>query len=373
MTQYNNRLAVGKGVYSNTNLSSWTRGFRNKNRIRPMRPFPNIVTPPTPAPLDDTTTASPLVAIPAVVGTQGGVAGFAYAPDGKLHVTTFQDKIDVLEDGVLLDSYPDNGNAFCMKFTKDGEYLVAGGIYGVLSVFKGKELVSTTQTNDGQAYQVDVLEVRRGSGETMLLIGTASINSDKENEIVTRIWSFVDRTDGIKLVETMPDYIYSLDFSPIIDDTAVSFAGGSGASIYFFKIILSNLDIVQTQKIDDADMRYAVMSVDYNANGSRIVTAGQDGRVKQWDLSGQLLTRHDQAHKTGVYTHAAYSPDGKYIVSGADTGSNIKIWDSDAYGGQPLRVINAGGTYDAGFSPNGLFVTTFSTQTKNVETYRVSE
>jgi WD40 repeat protein len=69
-----------------------------------------------------------------------------------------------------------------------------------------------------------------------------------------------------------------------------------------------------------------VFSVAYNKDGSRLVGAASDGRLKVWDArTGRKLGVIGE-HKREI-SIVAFSPDGKLLVS-AGTDNTVKLWDA---------------------------------------------
>ena len=72
-----------------------------------------------------------------------------------------------------------------------------------------------------------------------------------------------------------------------------------------------------------------VLGVAYSPDGTRIVSGGDDGRVRQWDSeSGAAVGTPLEGHGDWVRS-VAYSPDGTRIVSGGDDG-RVRQWDSES-------------------------------------------
>ena len=95
------------------------------------------------------------------------------------------------------------------------------------------------------------------------------------------------------------------------------------------------------------------------SDGKRIVTASEDKTARQWDAEtgkpiGEPLTGH-----ADVVWSAAFSPDGKRIVTAsADT---ARLWDAETGKpiGEPLTG-HADVVWSAAFSPDGKRIVTAS-------------
>ncbi|MEH1930598.1 nSTAND1 domain-containing NTPase [Nostoc sp.] len=79
-----------------------------------------------------------------------------------------------------------------------------------------------------------------------------------------------------------------------------------------------------------------VSSVAISADGQTIVSGGEDGTVRLWNLQGQTLTEPLRGHK-GWVNSVAISADGQTIVSGGRDGA-VRLWNLQGLPlAQPLR------------------------------------
>jgi WD40 repeat protein len=69
----------------------------------------------------------------------------------------------------------------------------------------------------------------------------------------------------------------------------------------------------------------SVNSVWFHPGGNQLVTAGDDGTVRQWDLKGKQIRKEFQAHQEGVET-VRMSPNGQNLATAGKNGQ-VKLWD----------------------------------------------
>jgi WD40 repeat protein/DNA-binding SARP family transcriptional activator len=110
--------------------------------------------------------------------------------------------------------------------------------------------------------------------------------------------------------------------------------------------------------VQASDISY-VMSPDYNPDGTRVATGGEDGTLRIWDPeTGQELMAIE-AHEDRV-DGVAFSPDGAKILT-ASHDNTAKIWDAET--GENLLTVEEihppeweiwqTGAWGADFSPDG--------------------
>ena len=101
-----------------------------------------------------------------------------------------------------------------------------------------------------------------------------------------------------------------------------------------------------------------VISAAFSPDGKRIVTASGDYTARVWDAAAGKLLATLAGHKNVVYS-AAFSPDGNRIVT-ASWDHTAKVWD--AANGQLIFTLagNTDSVWSAQFSPDGSRIVTAS-------------
>lgn len=113
-----------------------------------------------------------------------------------------------------------------------------------------------------------------------------------------------------------------------------------------------------------------VLSAAYSPDGKSILTTSQDGSVRLWDIaSGQAITITTY---TGGITSAAFSYDGKLILTtGQDQGQDgvAELWNPD---GSRVAILagHTGSVLWGSFSPDGTLIVTAG-QDKTARLWRV--
>lgn len=103
---------------------------------------------------------------------------------------------------------------------------------------------------------------------------------------------------------------------------------------------------------------YWVMAVAFSPNGKLLATGSLDGSTRIWDLATGRITRTFPGHTGGVFA-VAFSPNGKVLATaGKDRAS--RLWSVTS--GRRMRVLSGhtGGLTGVAFSPDGALLATSS-------------
>ncbi|HYO73339.1 MAG TPA: WD40 repeat domain-containing protein, partial [Archangium sp.] len=97
----------------------------------------------------------------------------------------------------------------------------------------------------------------------------------------------------------------------------------------------------------------------FNADGTQLVTASEDGSAWVWKTDGTLLARlvDPRGHRVRIHS-AAFSRDGTYVVTGSED-QTVRLWRPD---GTLVLMLNVRGgpVRSVAFSPDGTHLLTAS-------------
>jgi WD40 repeat protein len=103
----------------------------------------------------------------------------------------------------------------------------------------------------------------------------------------------------------------------------------------------------------------AVRAAAFSPDGRLLLTAGDDGRTRIWDVAGGRPLRTLGGHDDGSVTRAAFSPDGKLVATGGSDGL-ARIWDVETGRVRAILSGHRDRILDVAFAPSGDLVVTAS-------------
>jgi WD40 repeat protein len=74
----------------------------------------------------------------------------------------------------------------------------------------------------------------------------------------------------------------------------------------------------------------SLWDVAFSPDGKLLVTAGDDGRIKVWKMTGSVPSAEGHVLTTNGQAYVAFSPNGKYLVEGSQTGE-YKVYDAATF------------------------------------------
>ena len=92
----------------------------------------------------------------------------------------------------------------------------------------------------------------------------------------------------------------------------------------------------------------------FSRDGSKVVTASEDGKVRIYSTSGWNL-EHTLSGHDGAVRWAEFSPNGQWVVSCGDD-KTVRVWSAET--GELLRTLRESQepVLTAAFSPNSQYI-----------------
>ncbi|MGJ3239089.1 MAG: protein kinase domain-containing protein [Anaerolineae bacterium] len=177
-------------------------------------------------------------------------------------------------------------------------------------------------------------------------------------DATVRLWDFETGAE-LAVLEGHTRPIWALAFSP--DGQYVASAGEDGHIIVWDVAEGTIARIIDAQpdpsELDNPNAVVQVYTLDFNADGTRLLSGGDDSLVRLWDAETGTEIRILNAHQDWVRT-VQFDPDNEAIVSG-DRDGILYFWDADTGAVlTSLRTPHENGIYRAAFSLEGEFMAT---------------
>lgn len=215
------------------------------------------------------------------------------------------------------------GYVYCVALSPDKRWTVASGFYGDILVYA---------TTDLQLYATRATKKKRTKALAFSPDGSLLASTSTAGRIL--LWSFPGDCSSTSCdLELLPvtlshsgSWTFPVAFDP--DSTAALtriVSGTDGGMIKRWRI--ENVDAASPEVSFTAVDTGAVYSLDWSPDGSRIV-AGGSGDITVYDADTlEVLFRNGDAH-AGRVNDIVFSPDSTQILSGGDDGA-LKLWDLD--------------------------------------------
>jgi len=191
---------------------------------------------------------------------------------------------------------------------------------------------NATESRASRAYRRLLASIAL-SAVVLLAVSTESL----AEQIITQ----AIRTFGLGTLEAVA-------YSP--DGRYIATCGGGGAFIWD----------VQTGSVirTFTGHTYAVTSVAFSPDGTKVLTGSGDCTAKLWDAATGACIRTFTGHTDSVYS-VAFSPDGSKVLTGS-VDNTAKLWDAAT--GSLIRTFTGHSSYvlSVAFSPDGTKVLTGS-------------
>ena len=245
------------------------------------------------------------------------VTALAWSADGKLLATAGSDgvvRVRRLADGsdaepIALPAH--KGWVWGLAFHPDGKRLASAGRDGVLRICDVETAKELTRFADRKGRITSVAFSPDGRA-------LASGGEDHLVEIRDLATGAIERT-----IAGHKGWVYSLAFSPDSKRLASS-------SVYLNQI--SDLADASTEHTTlqghtDQMRGLAPPGRSFNADFTRLASAGFDQTVRVWDVEAKKELRRLKGH-TGHVNSVSFHPDGKSLATASDDGT-VRLWDLD--------------------------------------------
>ncbi|WDQ19216.1 hypothetical protein PSR62_11950 [Rhodopirellula sp. P2] len=249
--------------------------------------------------------------VPVVTQRAAATTAIGASPWAPLVALAGQKQISLYhtETAELLGVLPfEEGIPQSIRFSRDGQYLIAGGgehsVQGIAAVYSIKTGERVAQVGDelDTVFDADV-------NDTMTRIALGGPQ---------RMLRIYDATDGTQLfdIKKHTDWIYSVAYSP--DGVLIASGDRSGG------LVVWEADTGR-QYLDLAGHKGAIRAIAWRDDSNVLASASEDGTVKLWDMNSGKAIRSINAGSGGV-TAVQFDHKGQLVTASKDR--KVRLWDA---------------------------------------------
>jgi hypothetical protein len=249
---------------------------------------------------------------PQIPPRASAISALAVSPVAPIAVVSGHRQILVfdLDGGKLLGAlrFPE-GDVFSLKFSRDGQTLLAAGGIGAES---GKVVL----------YQTKTWARASAVGDEVDAVLAADLAPDNSRVVLggpNRAVKVIANPKG-EILHTFrkpTDWVTATSFSP---DGLLIAAGDRFGGLFLWETRSGQEFLVLRGHPK------AITAIAWNEKGDGLLTAGDDGAIQIFDLNSGKMTRQWEAHRGGVLSIDVH-PSGRIASSGRDR--RIKVWEPD--------------------------------------------
>lgn len=257
------------------------------------------------------------------------------SPNGKHLVTASGDrtaKIWSFPSGKMVTSLSGHSaHVFTAAFSNNSRRVVTASGDQTARIWQA---ASGSQLQELRGHTAQVLSAAFSPDGTQVATGS--------EDGTVKIWQAANGNE-IRTITISSAGVYAVAFSPNGRLLAV---GGTDGGLGIWRV--ANGNKVTTLQGHSR----AVYTVAFNHNGQRLVSASVDNTAKVWNISGGGLVKNFGGR---AFYSAAFSPDGKYIITGND--GQATIWKiSNGKNVMNLKHSSGAAVRSACFGPKGKHI-----------------
>jgi len=167
--------------------------------------------------------------------------------------------------------------------------------------------------------------------------GDLFVSASEDGELI--VWDWGARK---KLFEiNINDPITDVSIHPLRNEIALATAGGS---LETWSLLMGT----QLHTINKSE--HAVISIEYDSHGQRIISGLEDGTVQIWEYGTSLYQKTFRGHERSVET-LDFSDDNKLLIS-SSSDKTVRIWKVDSKNNSSIIDIGNHRVQDAQFAPD---------------------
>jgi len=241
---------------------------------------------------------------------------------------------------IFADTANDRRETLVGRYSSDGMKFAAGGKDGSAALFRVTE-DGSLQSNCAVKHETWVTSVAFSPDGSLGLSGDRGENGVK-------LWGTENCQEVGHLIPTEEATFRAVAFSPAGDHIAWS---GNGGDLWLMRLD-SDAAPTQLSGVHTEELR----EIDFNDDGTLLVSGGKDGKVLVWDVAKRTLALTLRDGGPAIFT-TRFGAGGRLVAAGG-TEDQIQVWDLARPKSEELikKLPAVGGSNRLGFDEDGTIL-----------------